>query len=78
MRGDSAVSKQPRTPTSASDTSQLQKSPSESPHHATSLVENECKELSINLGEKVERVEKVEKSFPMSAPDDPPYFLETW
>lgn len=73
------TSQQPRTPTSAPDTPQSQKSPSESPVHACNVaLENECKELTVNLGEKIEKMDKLEKPFPMLAPDDPPYFPETW
>lgn len=79
IKGDTAMCKQPRTPNSAPDTPQSQKSPSESPIHASgSGIENDCKELTVNLGEKVEKIEKTEKPFPMLAPDDPPYFPETW
>lgn len=79
FKRDSTSTQQPRTPTSAPDTPQSQKSPNESgsqPQNA--VLENDCKELMVNLGEKVEKVEKTEKPFPMLAPDDPPYFPETW
>lgn len=78
-RDSTSCSQQPRTPNSAPDTPQSQKSPNENNTGApNSLLENECKELIVNLGEKVEKVEKAEKPFPMLAPDDPPYFPETW
>lgn len=73
------LGKQPRTPNSAPDTPQSQKSPCESPiHTSNSALDGDCKELSVNLGEKVEKIDKIEKPFPMLAPDDPPYFPETW
>lgn len=79
MKRDPTNNQQPRTPNSAPDTPQSQKSPSEAGVNVSnSNLENECKELVINLGEKVEKVEKAEKPFPMLAPDDPPYFPETW
>ena len=69
--------KQPRTPNSAPDTPQSQKSPCESPiPGCSSSLDNDCKDLSII--DKVEKIEKIEKPFPMLAPDDPPYFPETW